>query len=167
MLKNLFQKKSKILEIGSGHGETIIEFDKLNYNVIGIEPDKKNVLHLKQILKNCKIINSKAEDFQIEEVFDLVWMSHVFEHLSAPIEFLKKIKKNISKNGILFIEIPSVEKKNDYRTFTKTPHAYNYTAKSLQNIFESVDKISSYTEITPFAISNTFLDGHAKRWFFG
>ena len=45
-------------------------------------------------------------------------------------------KKNISKNGILFIEVPSVEKKNDYRTFTKTPHAYNYTAKSLQNIIE-------------------------------
>ena len=135
-VKKFISKKSKILEIGSGHGEAIIEFDKLNYNVIGIEPDKKNVLHLKQILKNCKIINSKADDFQIEEVFDLVWMSHVFEHLSAPIEFLKKIKKNISKNGILFIEVPNVEKKNDYRTFTKTPHAYNYTAKSLQNIIE-------------------------------
>jgi len=135
-VKKFISKKSKILEIGSGHGEAIIEFDKLNYNVIGIEPDKKNVLHLKQILKNCKVINSKADDFQIDGVFDLVWMSHVFEHLSAPIEFLKKIKKNISKNGILFIEVPSVEKKNDYRTFTKTPHAYNYTAKSLQNIIE-------------------------------
>jgi len=35
----------------------------------------------------------------------------------------------------------------------------------IANFFESVDKISSYTEITLFAISNTFLDGHAKRWF--
>ena len=30
----------------------------------------------------------------------------------------------------------NVEKKNDYRTFTKTPHAYNYSEKSLNNIIE-------------------------------
>jgi len=133
---NSFLKKSEILEIGSGHGESLLEFDKLNYNVTGIEPDKKNVQHLKQILKKCKIIESTAEDFQLETKFDLVWMSHVFEHLSNPLEFLKRLKKNIKNNGILFIEVPNVEKENDYRTFTKTPHAYNYSAKSLQNILE-------------------------------
>lgn len=135
-LKNFFSKKSKILEIGSGHGEALLEFDKLNYNVIGVEPDKKSVQHLKRILKKCKIIESTAENFQLDTKFDLVWMSHVFEHLSNPIEFLNRLKKNIKNNGLLFIEVPNVEKENDYRTFTKTPHAYNYSAKSLQNILK-------------------------------
>lgn len=135
-LKEFLLKTSKILEIGSGHGESIIEFDKLNYNVVGIEPDEKNVSHLQQILKNCRIINSTAEEFQVNEKFDLVWMSHVFEHLSRPVDFLKKLKQNLKKDGVCFIEVPNVEKKNDYRTFTKTPHAYNYSEKSLNNIIE-------------------------------
>ena len=40
-------KNSKILEIGSGHGEALIQFEKLNYDVTGIEPDSQNVEHLK------------------------------------------------------------------------------------------------------------------------
>lgn len=135
-LKSFFSVKSKILEIGSGHGESLIEFDKLNYDVTGIEPDKKSVKHLKQILKKCKIIESNAENLQLDTKFDFIWMSHVFEHLSNPIIFLNKLKKNIKNNGYLFIEVPNVEKINDYRTFTKTPHTYNYSAKSLKNILE-------------------------------
>lgn len=135
-LKNYFSIKSKILEIGSGHGESLLEFDKLNYDVTGIEPDKKSVKHLSKILKKCKIIESNAENFELDTKFDFIWMSHVFEHLSNPIEFLKKLKKNMKNSCYLFIEVPNVEKENDYRTFTKTPHAYNYSTKSLQNILK-------------------------------
>ena len=129
-----YLKNSSILEIGSGRGESLLEFDKLNYNVTGIEPDKKNVQNLKQILQQCKIIEATAENFQLQSKFNLIWMSHVFEHLSDPINFLKKLKRNFHENGVLFIEVPNVEKENDYRTFTRTPHAFNFSAKSLQNI---------------------------------
>jgi 2-polyprenyl-3-methyl-5-hydroxy-6-metoxy-1,4-benzoquinol methylase len=129
-------KNSKILEIGSGHGEALIQFEKLNYNVTGIEPDSQNVENLKKILKKSKIIQSNIEEFDMDQKFDVIWMSHVFEHLSNPISFLNKIKSKMEKNGILFIEVPNVTKKKDYRTFTFAPHAYNYSGLALQNILE-------------------------------
>ena len=135
-VKKFLTKNSKILEIGSGHGETLIELDKLNFQTTGIEPDLKNVEHLRKILKKSKIIHSSIENLDIDEKFDFIWMSHVFEHLSDPISFLNNIKKNMNKTYFLFIEVPSVTKKNDYRKFTVVPHAYNYSGIALQNVLK-------------------------------
>ena len=132
-LSSIISKSSKILEIGSGHGETITELEKLQYNVTGVEPDIKNVEFLKNQL-NSRIIQSNIESLKLDEKFDLIWMSHVFEHLSNPIKSLKDFKNFLNPNGIIFIEVPSVTKKNDQRTFTVVPHAYNYSSKSLKNI---------------------------------
>ena len=135
-VKKFLTKNSKVLEIGSGNGETLIELEKLNFQTTGIEPDLKNVEHLRKILKKSKIIQSNIENLDIDEKFDFIWMSHVFEHLSDPISFLNNIKKNTNKNYFLFIEVPNVTKKNDYRTFTVVPHAYNYSGTALQNILQ-------------------------------
>ena len=92
-VKKFLTKNSKVLEIGSGNGETLIELEKLNFQTTGIEPDLKNVEHLRKILKKSKIIQSNIENLDIDEKFDFIWMSHVFEHLSDPISFLNNIKK--------------------------------------------------------------------------
>jgi len=39
--KEHIKSNTRILEIGSGHGEAIKQFDKLGFQVTGIEPDKK------------------------------------------------------------------------------------------------------------------------------
>lgn len=149
-IQKFLKKDFNILEIGSGHGETLIEFEKLNFKVTGIEPDTKNITHLKKILKKSRVIQSSIEDFNIDEKFDLIWMSHVFEHLPDPISFLKNIQKNMNSDSILFIEVPSVTKKNDYRTFTIVPHAYNYSGTSLQNLFQKTGyKIISHDYFGP------------------
>jgi len=135
-IKKFLKKDFNILEIGSGHGETLIEFEKLNFKITGIEPDLKNVAHLKKILKKSKIIQSSIEELNIDEKFNLIWMSHVFEHLADPISFLKNIQKNMNHDSILFLEVPSVTKKNDYRKFTTNPHAYNFSGISLKNILQ-------------------------------
>lgn len=149
-IKNFLKKDFNILEIGSGHGEALIEFEKLNFKVTGIEPDLKNVTHLKKLLKKSKIIQSNIEDFNIDEKFDLIWMSHVFEHLPDPISFLKNIQKNMNSDSILFIEVPSVTKKNDYRHFTSAPHAYNYSGNSIENLLQKTGyKIISHDYFGP------------------
>ena len=56
-VKKFLTENSKILEIGSGHGETLIELEKLNFQTTGVEPDLKNVEHLRKTLKNLKSYN--------------------------------------------------------------------------------------------------------------
>lgn len=132
--KEILKNSKTILEIGSGHGEAIYNFDKSGYHVFGIEPDKKNVISINKKLKNSKCIVEKAETFSFEKKFDIIWLNHVFEHLSQPIEFLKKMQNFLNDSGFIFIEVPSVEKINDYRQFRSVPHAYNYSKQSLINI---------------------------------
>ena len=137
--KEILNTSKTILEIGSGHGEAIFNFDKIGYIVSGIEPDKKNVVAINKKLKNSECIVEKAETFSFEKKFDIIWINHVFEHLSEPIIFLKKIKNFLNESGFIFIEVPSVEKINDWRKFTSAPHAYNYSKQSLINISKKVD----------------------------
>ena len=132
--KDILNKNKSILEIGCGHGEAICNFDESGYAVTGIEPDKKNVIAINKKLKNGKCLTEKAETFTFDKKFDIIWLNHVFEHLSQPIEFLVRIKDFLKKSGFVFIEVPSVEKVNDYRKFLRVPHAYNYSKQALINI---------------------------------
>lgn len=132
-----FLDKKSILEIGAGGGQTIFWFDQMNYNVIGIEPDSRNVDLINKKLKNSKVISSFIEDINLEQKFDFIWMSHVLEHLVRPDLFLKKIKNNLNPNGFIFIEVPSSEHKENLQvSILDHPHVYHFTKKSLIKLCE-------------------------------
>ena len=137
--KEILNTNKTILEIGSGHGEAIYNFDKIGYNVTGIEPDKTNVSFINKKLTNSICMIGKAENISFDKKFDIIWLNHVFEHLSKPIEFLKRIDNVLNKHGFIFIEVPSVEKVNDSRKFNSAPHAYNYSKKSLIDISKNAN----------------------------
>jgi len=158
----ILNNSKTILEIGSGHGEAIYNFDKIGYNVTGIEPDKKNVTSINKKLKNSKCIVEKAETFSFEKKFDIIWLNHVFEHLTQPIQFLTKISNFLNNSGFIFIEVPSVEKKNDSRQFTSAPHAYNYSKLSLINISK---KTNFNIMKCDYFRSPTFVEGGINKIF--
>ena len=141
--KEILNTNKTILEIGSGHGEAIYNFDKIGYTVTGIEPDKTSVSFINKKLTNSICMMGKAETISFDKKFDIIWLNHVFEHLSKPIEFLNKIESVLDQHGFIFIEVPSVERANDWRKFNSTPHAYNYSKQSLINI----SKKANYTII--------------------
>ena len=136
--KKFLDEKKSILEIGVGGGQTIFWFDQINYNVVGIEPDSRNVDLINKKLKNSKVINSFIEDINLKQKFDVIWMSHVLEHLVRPDLFLKKIKNNLKPNGFFFIEVPSSEHKETLESsILDNPHVYHFTKKSLLRLIES------------------------------
>ena len=127
------------LEIGVGAGQSIVWFEEEGFKVKGIEPDGRNVDMINKKLKKGKVIESSVEDFSTDEVFDVVWMSHVLEHLIEPINFLKKIKQNLKKNSILFIEVPNCDHKPTLKSsIERNPHLFHFTKKSLTCIVESL-----------------------------
>jgi 2-polyprenyl-3-methyl-5-hydroxy-6-metoxy-1,4-benzoquinol methylase len=106
-LEKYVTKKSRILEIGSGHGFFLEAMKKKGYDISGIEISKEK----KQILK--KVTNAKIQDVNIGdeipniEKVDVIVMFHVLEHIDEPIKFLRNLKKLLKKNGILIIEVPN------------------------------------------------------------
>ena len=128
-----------ILEIGVGAGQSIFWFEEEGFEVTGIEPDNRNVSMINKILKKGRVLESSVEDFSSEKVYDVIWMSHVLEHLIEPNHFLKRIKKNMKKNGIFFIEVPNCEHKPTLKSSVEeNPHLFHFSKKALIKMVEEI-----------------------------
>ena len=132
-----FLKNKKVLEIGSGVGQTIYWLDQLGFEVLGIEPDPRNVSAINEKLNNSKVIQSNAEDFQNNDKYGLIWVSHVLEHLVFPVEFLQQMKENLDDDGILFIEVPNCEYPPELKLSIMNPHVWHFRKNSLLNVCEN------------------------------
>ena len=138
--KEFFQNTRKILEIGAGQGQATYWFEQENFVVLGIEPDSENVELINSKLRTSKCIVGFAEDYDITEKFDSIWVSHVMEHLVDPIKFLNKIQKNLTPNGFVFIEIPNCANPNILNmSIKKVPHTFHFTTKSLISLINKTN----------------------------
>ncbi len=101
----------RALDVGCSEGALLLLLHKHGFHVTGYELDKRMVEFANtRISQKEKAVKNMffEEDLQIEEgVYDLICSSNVFEHVKDPINHLKKLKKVLKKNGVLFMEIPN------------------------------------------------------------
>ena len=139
------QNKKTVLEIGAGIGAATFWLENKGYDVTGIEPDARNVELINKKLKSAKLIQGFIENLDISGKYQMIWMSHVLEHLVRPDTFLTKIKNNLDENGIFFIEVPNSEHEPTlFASINENPHVYHFSKKSLTNIVEK----AGYTVIS-------------------
>lgn len=137
--KEHLENKKNMLEIGSGAGQTIFYFDQIGFNVTGIEPDVRNVELINQKLKISKCLVGFVEELNIEGQFDIIWISHVFEHLVRPDLLLEKLYKILHPNGIIFIEVPNCENEIIRESsINDNPSTFHFSKKSLLQISKNV-----------------------------
>ena len=130
--------KKKLLEIGSGPGQVLFWFNDLGIDVQGLEPDKRNVeLINKKIGKNiCQV--GIIEDFVTDEKFDIIWSSHVFEHVLKPKLVLDKLQNYLNKDSILFLEVPNCENsKILFESIHNNPSTFHFSKFSLMKLAEN------------------------------
>jgi 2-polyprenyl-3-methyl-5-hydroxy-6-metoxy-1,4-benzoquinol methylase len=107
---------NKILEIGAGGGDTLLEIKKLGLakEVVGIE-----LMELPGTKQNDRSIDQwifadiEKYEFPFEnETFDVIIAGDVFEHLVDPWKALRKITPLLKKGGLLITSIPNIRIKN-------------------------------------------------------
>jgi len=136
-----FIKGKKILEIGSGEGFILEYFSKNNFNVFGIEPSTENVERINKRLGRKICIQGFAEDVEkMNEKFDAIILSHVFEHVVNCRELLSTIYEKLSKTGILFLEVPNCSNKIilEHSIFEQ-PHIHHFTLDGFEKIAEKTN----------------------------
>ena len=127
-----------VLEIGCSAGAILEAFKEKGCKVKGIdlggeyiEYGKKRGLDLEQ----C----ASAELLKRDEKYDLIILSHVFEHFLDIESELKVIRNLLNDSGVLYLEVPgvlSISKTyaSDFLSFLQNAHIYHFTLHSLQDV---------------------------------
>jgi 2-polyprenyl-3-methyl-5-hydroxy-6-metoxy-1,4-benzoquinol methylase len=143
-----------LLDIGCGQGDALKFFSSKGYDVCGIEPDSIKAEKINSCFKKKVCYAEDAETFMMNGKYDIIYVCHVLEHLVSPLSFLKRIKNNLGKNSILFVEVPNCQKKEMMKISTgMESHAYHFTMQSLLLLFRKAgyDIVLSgvYDDISP------------------
>lgn len=103
----------KLLDFGCGTGRLLYAFNKMGFDVLGVETDANAcefiANELKMPVKNCTFFELNADD-----KFDFIILSNVIEHVDDPIDFMKSAKNYLSSDGAILIETPWAEDSGVY-----------------------------------------------------
>ncbi len=133
----------KVLDVGCGAGEYLKLLRLKDCELFGIDYGKADEEGLAQVgikYTNCELKDAPFTD----QMFDVITMNHVFEHLDDPIFHAKKLYRMLMLGGILIVGVPNVASINRYifgrlwMNFDIPRHLFHYTPKVISNIFEGV-----------------------------
>lgn len=133
-----FYVGKKICDFGCGDGQFLKKTQKLTRYSCGIEIQDDYVSELK---KEVDIYKDLSE---IKKKIDCFFLFHSFEHLIDPENVLEQIKKKISNDGKIIIEVPhandvliTLYKSIEFLNFTLwSQHLILHTRESLRKILE-------------------------------
>jgi 2-polyprenyl-3-methyl-5-hydroxy-6-metoxy-1,4-benzoquinol methylase len=111
LYRDFKNKKFNILDIGCGNNSpTLFKkwFPKANYFGIdkSIYNNTKKDLEIMQEFYQLDLTKLSFDSIE-DNYFDVIFMSHVIEHLPNGLDVLKKLIKKLKKNGTIYIEFPS------------------------------------------------------------
>ncbi|MFC2064943.1 class I SAM-dependent methyltransferase [Chloroflexota bacterium] len=117
----------RILDFGGGDGRLMRAFEKRGKQCYLVDFSPSFDRH---IIKLSNTIN----DLDQEEKFDLLICSHVMEHVSQPLQTLKRLVSHLNEEGWIFIEVPLEIWKHPPSQTEPVTHINFFTPNSLYNL---------------------------------
>lgn len=126
-------KSSKILDVGTGNGEHVIELIDAGFEQSkGVDPFIDS-----DLIINNKLIVKKSTLNGINEKFDLITFHHSLEHMDEQVYILQQAMKCLKPDGKILIRIPTVSSQA-FRTYKENwfqldapRHLFLHSHKSL------------------------------------
>jgi SAM-dependent methyltransferase len=137
-------RRIRILEVGSSYGETLVQLRKSfvgteiahassEVELYAIEPSvvardigSNNYTNIRYLGELISCLDSAEYD----NYFDLVVLSHVVEHLSNPRASLQRLSECLTRDGLLYIEVPNFY----FHPSLEVCHLHCATPRGLMNL---------------------------------
>lgn len=130
-------EKGTLLDIGAGTGDFLLEAKKQNWITTGIEPNEK----AKQIaIQKGVSFGTNLEELP-NEIFDVISMWHVLEHVPNLEEQIATLKRLLKPNGTIIIAVPNFKSydANHYKEFWAAydvpRHLWHFSKTAIQKLF--------------------------------
>ncbi|MBY0534363.1 MAG: methyltransferase domain-containing protein [Chitinophagaceae bacterium] len=100
------QKRTAVLDIGSGMGTFLFAAKPHYKEAVGLDVSEKMAAFVKEQL-GVNVIVQQFEHFEYPRKFSLIHMSHVIEHIPDPNGWLQKAATHLEEDGILVVNVPN------------------------------------------------------------
>ena len=146
-IENRFSASLKIVEIGCGEGSKLqllrsnleshyaLTISGCDYSSDAVQAARRKGVNAH--VGGIEIILGKG-------AFDVIVLSHVFEHIVDLNSFLNRIEEIVDEKTLIYIEVPGVmdlknkaEYEYDYQDFCVVAHIHNFCLSTLVSIFSS------------------------------
>jgi SAM-dependent methyltransferase len=138
-----FKTKGKLLEIGCMYGFFMKEAQNHGFEVYGLEKSSMAAEYGRKEL-GLNIHSSDLADAKFKKnFFDVIYMSHVIEHISDPHGELKKIFNLLKPEGVLILRCPNFSSlavrimQQRWSWLCPPEHIYQFTSITLSNMLIS------------------------------
>ena len=142
-IRNFIDRKSRILDIGSGTGELADKLSDYAGEVVTVDPsdasqssfESKKIQNRRHV--KSEFNNDVAESFH-ETGFEFISAQQFLEHYADPHALINRMDRCCNPNGIIYIEVPNAANIISSARFCDLFHdhfAY-YTSDTLSNYFD-------------------------------
>lgn len=98
-----------VLDVGCGEGIQSNLFVKHGKKVTALDYGDSFYFKKRKNDNSIKLLITDINKYESDEIYDLVWCSHVLEHQLNPHIFLCKLHSLVKENGILAITVPPLK----------------------------------------------------------
>ena len=134
------RKGKKLLEIGSGLGNMLIEARERGYDVTGVEYASASVARANARLGEDVVVQGTVESAPVAEgSFDVCVFADVIEHTRDPLAVVTRAWELLAPGGTLFVAIPSLDSwsarlmKQNWMEF-KAEHLFYFDSRTLESL---------------------------------
>jgi len=135
---------ASVLDFGCGKGGFLknLKNNNISKNLYGLELNQVNNRNINSIGIKCV-----SHTHELNTKFDYIFLNHVFEHITEPINVLRNLIKILKKDGKIIIEIPHGDdfliKKSNLQSFKKftfwSEHVCLYTEKLFSKLLKEIN----------------------------
>ena len=143
-----------LLDVGCGSGSFLGIARSCGWSTVGVDPDPKACM------------NARSQGFEVHEggighfdgqsnVFDVITMSHVIEHVHDPVATLKACNRLLKPGGQLWLETPNIDSLGhwrygrDWRGLEPPRHLVLFNQSSLTTALSRVGFLSIQSNVGP------------------
>jgi 2-polyprenyl-3-methyl-5-hydroxy-6-metoxy-1,4-benzoquinol methylase len=130
--------KGKILDIGAGTGDFLLEAKNKNWETVGVEPNEK----AKSIAIKKGVLFADTIEKLESNSFDVITLWHVLEHVPDVVHQVAELKRLLKPSGTLIIAVPNFKSFDAkyYKTFWAAydvpRHLWHFSKTAIEKLFD-------------------------------